>query len=262
MSGVEEAEMLAKVFTMGASLPPKAEECPRADELWAAVSRELEYPQRLRVLDHCARCPSCAQDLACTRELWAQSQMAEQSLGEPQPRLRLSLVEQGEAEPEASPQPPTTRADEKLRSLCEHRARRKGRLWAGGLGTLAVAALALLYLRRAEPENPSQGAAVRYRGESQDIGARSERARDSYRFRGGEFRWPADRRAKSYQVVIVDDRFQSVCTSRPVHTNRLRLVDGECSEARLDEAFYWRVRSTLQDGTLRDSPVHFVNPAS
>lgn len=252
--------MLAKVLTSGASLPPGAQECPLADELWAAVSLELDYPRRFRVLDHCARCPSCAQDLACTREMWAQSQLVQQDLAEPKPRPWLSVVEQGEPRVESQPGPAFADASEEVLSLCGHRARRGKVLWTGGLSALAVAAMALIYVQRGESEPRSQHGAARYRGEIQESAARGERLQDSYRFRGGEFSWPKDRRATNYQVVIVDDRFQSVCTSRPVQTNRLRLSAGECSKARLDKAFYWRVRSTLQDGSKRDSPVHFVNP--
>lgn len=65
-SEIIEPEIQA-AFDGAAVADPPTSACPDAEQLWGALEGTLDLEARLAVLEHCARCPSCAEELRVTK---------------------------------------------------------------------------------------------------------------------------------------------------------------------------------------------------
>jgi hypothetical protein len=57
-----EIEDLRRAFTAPGGIPPRPEDCPPPETIWAAVHGELPPGELRDVVDHTAICPACAED--------------------------------------------------------------------------------------------------------------------------------------------------------------------------------------------------------
>jgi hypothetical protein len=57
-----EIEDLRRAFTAPGGTPPRPEDCPAPETIWAAVHGELPPGPLREVVDHTATCPACAED--------------------------------------------------------------------------------------------------------------------------------------------------------------------------------------------------------
>lgn len=62
MNENDEIEALRRAFTAPGGIPPRPEDCPAPETLWAAIHGELPPGPLREVVDHIATCPACAED--------------------------------------------------------------------------------------------------------------------------------------------------------------------------------------------------------
>src|SRR4029453_10866623 len=77
----DEPVRLAALFrSLGADAGVR-EDCPPAERIWAAISRELSAGERAAIVDHLAVCPTCA-------EAWRLAMaLGQEQVSAPAPRL-------------------------------------------------------------------------------------------------------------------------------------------------------------------------------
>ncbi|MEA2695512.1 MAG: hypothetical protein QOJ16_4899 [Acidobacteriota bacterium] len=82
-----EIEDLRRAFTAPGGTPPRPEDCPPPETIWAAVHGELP-PGALRdVVDHTAICPACAEDWRLAVEVERKTAPVEVNAGHAAPSL-------------------------------------------------------------------------------------------------------------------------------------------------------------------------------
>lgn len=256
MSEVISDTHLARAFLTGVRSPLATEPCPDADELWAALDPGVAPSQhRYRVLNHCARCPSCAQDLQVTQSFIKddqQSKMELLNLDEQLPATRWpSVVRQ---EPARSQGPRAHKqSEEPSASVTPLHQRKSWIAGAGVCGGLALAAaLALVFL----PSNERNQDQITYRGGPDSMIELSAKDLQSgppdvsqYHYRANHFTWPKSTMSvASYTLTIVDAKFQARCSIENLSRPEVQVTGENCPGFDPSLPFYWQVHTLLGGG--------------
>lgn len=246
---------LARALVMGVRSPLATEPCPDADALWAALDPSVAPSQsRYRVLNHCARCPSCAQDLQVTKSFIQddqKSKMELSNLSEQVPAIRWPSVVRQEAVRSHRPGPHEQR-EETSTSVTQIHQKKSWIAGAGVFGGLALAAvLALVFLPKQELDQDQ----ITYRGgpsmielSAQDLQSGPPDVRQ-YHYRANHFTWPkSTATAQSYTLTIVDAKFQARCSINRLSRPEVRVTAENCPGFDPSQPFYWQVHTLLRGG--------------
>lgn len=247
---------LARAFVMGVRSPLATEPCPDADELWAALDPDLAPSQnRYRVLNHCARCPSCAQDLQVTKSFIKDDQQSKLELldrDEHPPATRWPSVVRKETARSHRPMA-HEQSEEPGASVTPLHQRKSWIAGAGVMGGLAIAAaLALVFLPNQERNQDH----ITYRGGSPSMIELSAKDLQSgppdvsqYHYRANHFTWPKSAMtAVSYTLTIVDAQFQARCSIENISRPEVRVNGENCPGFDPSQPFYWQVHTLLGGG--------------
>lgn len=283
MLGKIEESQLASVFSQDFSADLPGEDCPTAEQLWLTCTLELEVEAREAIIDHCIKCPHCAQELRMTREMVAEynellvaaSANSVDETGMP----RLSLAENGGLRPlrivQDDPAEPANDeafgSREELISLGGWR-RKLNKITAAG-GVLAVAAALAFIVVKKGSSGPGNGAdegarrdkqgANAWRGQDKPSsnalrgegkegahrrGSEAKQSQDKqYRFTKNTLSWPATANAQKYELEIKGKGKPGKCF-QTVSSNSLVFDASLCPGLDLSKPFFWRVRAVTKQG--------------
>lgn len=241
----------------GPQLPK--EPCPSAEELWMACTLDLDQERRKEIIDHCVTCKVCAQAMRATRELvvLSEQEMALQGnkVGvEPSEndQAELSVIELGAFQAREASQ--AHRGDRKNDGTQEtgklirsSRWNKKWRGFAGGSAGLAVAA-GLAFMVTTKPERSESSA---WRGQD-DSSSASQAQSEGFSYKDGVFSWPSPPDVDYFEVQITNATGQAVCR-QVVRQSSYRLDAERCPGLSAVGSFFWKVRTVLKDGAVRDS---------
>ena len=213
-----ELDRLRRAFQAHPEEIPDPGNCPTPQELWDAVSGDLESARMQELIEHTATCPSCAEEWRLARDM-AQATAAEEDKQDAEDQ-----EDQGIVVPAA------------------HRFRRA----FGPLMGLAAAAVLLLVLNLPQPEPPIP---VYRAGAEQEIESLvpSDEAlpRDAFILRWSEVEGAV------YGLLISGADLEVIDQPQDLH-NTTYQVPAELLEA-VEGVIYWQVEATLPDGTSKTS---------
>lgn len=247
----------AYLGTLAGPQLPK-EPCPSAEELWMACTLELDQERRKEIIDHCVSCKVCAQAMMATRELVILSEQETALQGNSveaeaseKSQAELSVIELGAFQERADSQShcgdrTNDGTEETGKLIRSSRWNKKWRGFAAGSAGLAVAA-GLAFMVTTKPER-SEGSAWR----GQDEASASRVQSEAFSYNDGVFSWPSSPGVDYFEVQITNATGQAVCR-QAVRKSRYRLDAERCPGFTAVGSFFWKVRTVLKDGAVRDS---------
>jgi hypothetical protein len=209
--------LAARLREAGTDARPR-EDCPSADEIWSALHLELAAAARMRIIDHMAECPVCA-------EAW---------------RLAMEIENADSTEIAAPP------------SLVPWH--RRPAAWAGLAAAVAIVALGtVLALRwRTPPPDP----VVRDRPASAIHSLLAENAslpRDAFRLQ-----WSSGPTGSRYDVIVTTTGLDEVANARAIERTELTIEPARLAPLSQGTRLLWRVVARTPDGRTIASPTYVV----
>jgi hypothetical protein len=194
------------------------EDCPTADDIWSALHLELPAADRLRIIDHTAECPVCA-------EAW---------------RLAMEMENADSTEIEALP------------ALVPWH--RRPSAWARLAAAMAIIAFGTVLALRWP--TPSPDPVVRDRPANAIRSLLAENAslpKDAFRLE-----WSSGPAGSRYDVIVTTTGLDDVANVRAIERTELTIEPGRLAPFAPGTRLLWRVVARTPDGRTIASPTYAV----
>jgi hypothetical protein len=235
----------------------KKKNCPKADTLIEAFSKERKEKEKLDIIDHITKCPTCLDIFNTIREFFKEGEKIAAKLD----KGIVSNHEMTELKQAAKNNIKEIETKSLLTKKTDYKEKPElffGRKWPVKYAALAagilVLAVSIVLFMQTKEKNSRQI----LRGQSKEdvrlIAPKGEVSKSQI-----VFQWSSTSRSLKYKIVLLDEELSEVWLSNKTSTTTIKLPGNVFHKMKKGKIYFWKVIMYLKDKSIDESNLQEFN---